>query len=91
MIEKNIPGLYCFFYGEEVGCIGSGLASKDSSIYKDYDRMISFDRRGTDSIITFQSSKRCCSDKFANELANRLNKHNLKMKPDDTGVYTDSS
>lgn len=90
MIEKNVPGLYCFFIGEEVGCIGSGLASKDAN-FKEYDRMISFDRRGTESIITFQSSTRCCSDIFAKALAEEFNKFELNMKPDDTGVYTDSA
>lgn len=90
MIEKRIPGLYCFFIGEEVGCIGSGKASDDESFSK-YDRMISFDRRGTKSVITYQSSKRCCSDEFATELSNRLNNFGLQMEPDNTGVYTDSA
>ena len=90
MIEKNIPGLYCFFIGEEVGCIGSGNAC-DDHLFSEYQRMVSFDRRGTKSIITFQSSKRCCSDEFATELSNRLNKYGLNMEPDSTGVYTDSA
>ena len=90
MIEKNVPGLYCFFIGEEVGCIGSGKACDDLQ-FLDYDRMISFDRRGTKSVITFQSSKRCCSDEFADELSNRLNKWGMSMEPDNTGVYTDSA
>ena len=90
MIFKKVPGLYCFFIGEEVGCIGSGKASEDKT-FKEYDRMISFDRRGTSSIITFQSSKRCCSDSFANALSNQYNKMGMDMRPDDTGVYTDSA
>jgi len=90
MIEKRIPGLYCFFIGEEVGCIGSGKAC-DDDVFKNYDRMVSFDRRGTKSIITYQSSKRCCSDEFATELSNQLNRHGMSMEPDDTGVYTDSA
>jgi len=90
MIEKNVPGLYCFFIGEEVGCIGSGKACYDYQ-FTDYDRMISFDRRGTKSVITFQSSKRCCSDDFAKELSNRLNSWGMSMEPDNTGVYTDSA
>lgn len=90
MIEKKVPGLYCFFIGEEVGCIGSGNAC-DDAVWKHYERMISFDRRGTKSVITFQSSKRCCSDEFANELASRLNQYGLSMESDDTGVYTDSA
>lgn len=90
MIEKNVPGLYCFFVGEEVGCIGSGLASVKPE-FKEYNRMISFDRRGTGSVITFQSSKRCCSETFAKSLSKELNNYGLKMSPDDTGVYTDSA
>ena len=90
MIEKNVPGLYCFFIGEEVGCIGSGLASEET-YFKNYDRMISFDRRGTTSVITHQSSKRCCSDEFAQELANAINKSGLEMELDNGGVYTDSA
>jgi hypothetical protein len=91
MIKNKIPGLYYFFIGEEVGCIGSGLAAKYENIKGNYDRVISFDRRGTDSIITFQSSGRCCSDKFADALSNELNKSNMSYKKDTGGVYTDSA
>jgi hypothetical protein len=90
MIHNRVPGLYCFFIGEEVGCIGSGKAS-DDEWFKNYDRMVSFDRRGTKSVITFQSSKRCCSDDFAQALSNEFNKYSLSMEPDNTGVYTDSA
>jgi hypothetical protein len=40
MMKHNIPGLYYFFIGEEVGCIGSGLAANYGD-FKDYDRIIS--------------------------------------------------
>jgi hypothetical protein len=90
MIEKKVPGLYCFFIGEEVGCIGSGKAC-DDAVWVHYDRMVSFDRRGTKSVITYQSSKRCCSEEFATELSNQLNRYGMSMEPDDTGVYTDSA
>lgn len=90
MIFKRVPGLYCFFIGEEVGCIGSGKAA-DDDWFQNFYRMISFDRRGTKSVITFQSSKRCCSDDFAEALSKELNKHSLNMEPDNTGVYTDSA
>ena len=93
LMKNNIPGLYYFFIGEEVGCIGSGLASSMS--IKDfkgkYDRIISFDRRGTDSVITYQSSTRCCSDDFADALAKQLNLSGMKYKKDEGGVYTDSA
>ncbi len=93
MMKHNIPGTYYLFIGEEVGCIGSGLASKDTETFKNYDRIISFDRRGTSSVITYQSMSRTCSDEFANALASEINKYgtNLSYKIDDTGVYTDSA
>jgi len=92
MIKNRIPGLYYFFIGEEVGCVGSGLVSGDkNNNINEYDRVISFDRRGTDSVITFQSSGRCCSDKFADELTRQLNKSNMSYKKDTGGVYTDSA
>ena len=92
MIKNKIPGLYYFFIGEEVGCIGSGLAAKYLVFKGKYDRCISFDRRGTDSVITYQSSSRCCSDEFADQLAKELNKsEGMDYKKDDTGVYTDSA
>ena len=94
MIENNIPGLYYFFIGEEVGCVGSTLlaekfkAEKSSKIKK----VISFDRRGTDSVITFQSSVRCASDTFGTALANQLNAidSTFNYKTDPTGILTDS-
>lgn len=96
MIEKKIPGLYYFFIGEERGCIGSSrLAStwKDKEFSKYITKVISFDRRGTDSIITEQIFERCCSDGFANALALELNLINpeFKFSPDPTGIYTDSA
>lgn len=94
MIENNIPGLYYFFLGEEVGCIGSKKAAdsqKDKKI-PGINKVISFDRRGTDSIITFQSSKRSCSDKFGQALANEFNLINktFNYKLDKNGILTDS-
>jgi len=95
MIEKKIPGLYYFFIGEEVGCIGSGLLADnwEHFPYKDtIKRVISFDRRGTNSVITHQMYGRCCSDNFAEELSFRLNIcSDLELEPDDTGVMTDSA
>lgn len=91
MIKNKVPGLYYFFIGEEVGCIGSGLAAKYGDFKGNYDRVISFDRRGTGSIITFQSSGRSCSDAFADDLCSELNKSGMSYKKDDGGVYTDSA
>src|SRR5574343_6343 len=90
MIQNKIPGLYYFFTGEEVGCIGSGAASKDYN-FKNYKQIISFDRKDTCSVITHQSYIRTCSDAFADFLVAELNKNGLEYQSDDTGVYTDSA
>lgn len=92
MIQNNVPGLYYFFIGEEVGCIGSGNAAKFGFFKGNYDRIISFDRRDVDSVITFQSSSRCCSDDFADALCRELNQtRKMSYKKDTGGVYTDSA
>ena len=91
MIKHNIPGLYYFFIGEEVGCIGSGLLAKYGDLKGKFDRIISFDRRGLNSVITHQSSVRTCSDEFAKNISKELNKNGMSYKLDDTGVYTDSA
>ena len=93
MIENKVPGLYYFFIGEEVGCIGSTDAARDQKSFKDIKRCISFDRRGTTSVITHQFWGRCCSNSFANELSKRFNDTNLGLNysPDDTGMVTDSA
>ena len=96
MIQKQVPGLYYFFIGEEVGCIGSRKLADTwtkTEFSKYIKKVVSFDRRGTDSIITYQMFGRCCSDEFAQELANRMNATGNKMKMvlDDTGILTDSA
>jgi hypothetical protein len=96
MIEKKVPGLYYFFIGEEVGCIGSSKLAEDweNFEYKDsIKKVVSFDRRGTKSVITHQLYGRCCSDEFAEELSFRLNTagYDLNLEPDDTGIMTDSA
>jgi hypothetical protein len=90
MIYNNVPGLYYFFIGEEVGCIGSGDASKDE-LFKNYNKIISFDRYGTNSIITHQSCQRSASDKFVETLCQELNSYGFLFEPDSGGVYTDSA
>jgi hypothetical protein len=95
MIENKIPGLYYFFLGEEVGCVGSKkVANKHTTDpIPGITKVVSFDRRGTDSVITYQSNGRCCSDEFAEELAKELNNNDntFNYKIDPTGVYTDSA
>ena len=96
MISKGVPGLYYFFIGEEVGCIGSGRLArewKNTEFSKHINKCVSFDRRGTTSIITYQMFGRCCSETFAVELAKRMNVTNnsMNMRPDSTGILTDSA
>ena len=94
MIEHGIPGLYYFFLGEERGCIGSrGLLKeieKNKPISYKIKKIISFDRKGYDDIITKQSGKECCSDIFADSLSLELNRFGFNYKKDPTGMYTDS-
>jgi len=94
MIEQGVPGLYYFFLGEEVGCVGSkkvAAVQKDNKI-EGINKVISFDRRGTTSVITYQSGQRCSSDKFGEALAKELNvaDDTFKYEIDPTGVLTDS-
>jgi hypothetical protein len=95
MIEKNITGLYYFFLGEEVGCVGSRKLSQKHKTepIPHIKKVVSFDRRGVDSVITHQLGGRCCSNEFGNALAKELNKANETFKyiVDPTGIYTDSA
>jgi hypothetical protein len=96
MIEHKIKGLYYFFLGEEVGCKGSKLVAAKHKLepIPHIKKVISFDRRGTDSVITFQSYSRCCSETFGTALSKELNDKcddsSFKYKNDPTGIYTDS-
>lgn len=90
MIEGNIPGVYVVHAAEEVGCKGSRALVKEYPDWlKHIDAVISFDRRGVDSIVTHQMGARTASTDFALSLASVLDIEG--MKPDSTGVYTDSN
>lgn len=92
MIEAGVPGLYAFFRAEEVGCQGSRWALDNRpDLIKHIQACVSFDRRGTSSVITHQSWGRCCSDEFAMALAEALCTDELLYAPDDTGIFTDSA
>jgi hypothetical protein len=97
LISEKVPGLYYFFMGEETGCIGSSNLSRvfetkmTEGVYPKINRMIAFDRRGYDSVITKQMGKTCCSDEFGNDLVTRLNEYGFWYKLDTGGVYTDSA
>ncbi len=94
MMSHNVPGLYYFFIGEERGGIGSNELSSDFSNHEyleNINKCISFDRRKTNSVITQQLGRVCCSDEFATSLCDEYNKSGLKLSLDPTGVYTDSA
>jgi hypothetical protein len=91
MIDHGIPGHYVFFRGEECGGIGSkGIVREAPELFAGITRAIAFDRAGLGDVITHQSGTRCCSDEFAQALANELNLGGMMYTPDATGVYTDT-
>lgn len=95
LMWHGVPGYYVFSQGEEVGGIGARFLSDYSdATLLEHDRAVAFDRKGIDSVITHQSTGRCCSDEFAQALATALNTASLEelfLAPDDTGIYTDTA
>jgi len=90
MIEAGVHGTYVVHAAEEVGCKGSSGLVYDNPYWLDYtDAVISFDRKGTDSVITHQMGIRTASDEFAKSFADALNLPQLKS--DTNGSYTDSN
>lgn len=94
MIDAGVPGTYLFHYGEERGGIGSSdIATYHQEFLTKFDRAIAFDRKGTTDVITHQGMGRCCSDKFARDLADELNStgSKLSMAADNGGIFTDTA
>jgi len=93
LLHSSVPGYYIFTQGEECGGIGAKHLAKDhADLLKQFDRAIAFDRRGIDSVITHQGYGRCCSDEFADALAEELNvDERLMYLPDNGGIYTDTA
>lgn len=97
MMEKMIPGLYIFHVGEENGGIGSKyIASETPVIMDNVDRVIAFDRKDYESIITKQSAGMTASTTFADALAKqfadmKIFPPKIAWKADRTGTFTDSS
>ena len=88
MIEAGIEGVYVAHAAEEIGGIGSTALVKDRPAWlNEIDAVISFDRFGTNSIITHQGGRMTASDEFAKTLADALD---MNMRPDRYGTYTDS-
>jgi len=86
MILEQVPGRYIFFATEEQGRIGSQAYAMPDHIKI----CISFDRKGTDNLITHQMGERGCSDAFANSLIAELAQQGLPFVKDPTGSFTDS-
>ncbi len=102
MIKAKIPGLYYFFHGEEVGCVGSrALVDKNPAIFKNINMAIAMDRKGYGDVINRQGGSVCCSDEFSKALATQLNEqylNHLDTEPKGlyrwspcTGVFTDTA
>lgn len=92
LIEHEVPAMYVFTVGEEVGGVGAGFVAQEyANLLMDFDRAIAFDRRADWSVITHQGWGRCCSEAFAEALAEQLSNDWLMYAPDDTGVYTDTA
>lgn len=89
MILANVPGLYIFHRAEEVGGLGSSYIAKETpNALCGIKYAIALDRRGTDSVITYQGYGRGCSDAFARALAQGIG-HGFY--PDNTGIFTDTA
>ena len=89
MIAEGVEGVYVAHAAEEIGGVGSTALVADRPAWmNELDAVISFDRFGTDSIITFQGGVRTASDEFAVSLSEALNMPN--MVADKYGTYTDS-
>lgn len=95
LLHNNTPAYYIFTQGEERGGIGATFVAKQyAALLSEFDRAIAFDRRGIDSVISHQGYGRCCSDTFAQTLANTFNDLDpdaFMYAPDDSGVYTDTA
>ena len=92
MIDAKVPGTYAFFRGEERGGIGSRHAAQhQADFFVQFDRAVAFDRRGTSDVITHQAGGRCCSDAFADQLANMLCAGNVTYMPCSGGIFTDTA
>lgn len=90
LAENNVPGDYMWAAEEESGCLGSkGYLSMmtEALLGQKYDRVISFDRKGTTEVITHQMGQECCSPEFAQALCEALG---MEHKPSAGGCYTDS-
>ena len=89
LIHAGKEGLYVFHRAEEDGGKGSSYIQRYTpELLKGIKYAIALDRKGTRDVITHQMSGRCCSDEFAESLAEGLD---MKFRPDDGGTFTDTA
>jgi len=89
MMEAKVEGTYVVHAAEEIGCKGSSALVDDNPGWLEHtDIAISFDRKGSTSVITHQMGARTCSDEFGNSLIDQLDMYH---KLDNGGSYTDSN
>ena len=94
MLYTGVSGYFVLFRSEETGGLGSKwLADNMPDLLMQFDRAIAFDRAGYYDVITHQAGVRCCSDEFADALAQQLSfeESSLMFMPSDAGVYTDTA
>jgi putative aminopeptidase FrvX len=93
LIYKKVPGTYYFFAGEESGMRGAKdiLRLKKDWFIENFDRCVSFDRRGYGSIISRQIGKKCCSNEFVDALKKQYDSLGIPHRNDPGGIYTDSA
>ena len=88
LIKRQVPGVYVFHYGEEVGCIGAKhIEEHNKDLLKSVNISIALDRRGTTSLVTAQSCMEGCSDVFGMALRNALD---MEHELDPNGIWTDN-
>lgn len=93
LISQSVPGLYCFFVGEEVGLHGSRFASRSGNVWSQFRRFVMFDREGEHEIITHMNNGRCCSDRFAADLGDKFREQweDFELRPSPHGFSTDAA
>jgi hypothetical protein len=96
MIEKNIPGTYYFFIGEEPILSGGLYGSRNAlhaspEFFSKFKRAIAFDRKEYGSVVIRQMARKCCSDEFADALVNELSINGVESFKDMKAYYTDTA
>jgi hypothetical protein len=89
MIAAKVPGTYVFHREEECGGGGSMWLAKNAGDWLgDFQCAIALDRANYGDVITHQAGGRCCSDVFAQSIADLIGG---KFAPCDRGVFTDTA